>query len=509
MITVATLTAAVKARALALGFDAVAVGAADPPAHGDELRRWVEAGRAGTMAYLERRLEERLDPRRVLPGARSVVCVALNYHQGRIADGSWAPVARYAWGRDYHEVMLPRLQALAALLREAASAESRAYVDTGPVLERELAARAGLGWVGKNTMLLSPSLGSWFFIGVLLTTAELVHDPPLPDRCGSCRACLDACPTGAFAAPRLLDARRCISYLTIEHRGPIEPALAAGMGQWQFGCDLCQSVCPWNRKAPVTREEAFRPAAPYPGAEALLQMDDAALRRRFAGTALLRPRAAGLRRNAAIALRNRQSNRKELTPMVDPARDALVIVDVQNDFCPGGTLAVPHGDGVVEPLNRYAAHVAGAGAAVFASRDWHPARTRHFKAFGGVWPAHCVQGTGGAEFHPALRLPAGTTVISKGMDPDEDAYSCFQGQAPDSRPFAGILAARGIKRLFVGGLATDYCVKATALDALREGFEVVVLEDAIRAVDIQPGDGARALEELKRAGATFAGAEPL
>ncbi|MEK7839434.1 MAG: tRNA epoxyqueuosine(34) reductase QueG, partial [candidate division NC10 bacterium] len=215
MIVTATLAESVKARALALGFDAVAIGPADPPARGDELRRWIEAGRAGTMAYLERRLAERLDPRRLLPGARSVVCVALNYHQGEIADRSWAPVARYAWGRDYHDVMLPRLEGLALLLREAASAESRAYVDTGPVLERELAARAGLGWVGKNTMLLHPSLGSWFFIGVLLTTAELAHDAPLPARCGSCRACLDACPTGAFVAPYVLDARRCISYLTI------------------------------------------------------------------------------------------------------------------------------------------------------------------------------------------------------------------------------------------------------------------------------------------------------
>jgi len=153
-------------------------------------------------------------------------------------------------------------------------------------------------------MLLHPELGSWFFIGVLLTTAELEHDAPLPDRCGSCRACLDACPTQAFAAPYVLDARRCISYLTIEHRGEIAPALADGMGEWQFGCDLCQTACPWNRRAPLTREAAFLPAAPHPGAAAVAAMSDEELRRRFAGTALLRPRAAGLRRNAAIALAN-------------------------------------------------------------------------------------------------------------------------------------------------------------------------------------------------------------
>jgi len=297
-----TLTESVKARALDLGFDRVAVGPASAPEHGDALRRWLEAGHAGTMGYLERRLGERLEPARVLPGARSVVCVALNYYQGEPAlDPSWAPVARYAWGRDYHEVMTPRLVALGAHLAEAGGAVSRGYVDTGPVLERDLAARAGLGWVGKNSMLLHPDLGSWFLIGVLLTTAALDFDEPLPDRCGSCRACLDACPTGAFVAPYVLDARRCISYLTIEHHGPIAPALEGELGPWEFGCDVCQDVCPWNRKPPVTREGAFLPSAPYPGAGGIVAMSDEELRARFAGTALLRSKPAGLRRNATIA----------------------------------------------------------------------------------------------------------------------------------------------------------------------------------------------------------------
>ena len=212
------------------------------------------------MGYLERRVEERLDPARVLPEARSVLCVALNYYQGEAPDPSWRPVARYAWGRDYHDVIGPRLERLAAHLAEAAGARSRGYVDTGPVLERDLAARAGLGWIGKNTMLLHPRLGSWFFIGVLLTTAELAHDQPLADRCGTCRACLDACPTGAFVAPYVLDARRCVSYLTIEHRGDIAPEAHAGMAGWQFGCDICQDVCPWNRKAPSPeRRPSSRP----------------------------------------------------------------------------------------------------------------------------------------------------------------------------------------------------------------------------------------------------------
>ncbi|MGH2669605.1 MAG: nicotinamidase [bacterium] len=189
---------------------------------------------------------------------------------------------------------------------------------------------------------------------------------------------------------------------------------------------------------------------------------------------------------------------------LDPARDALVIVDVQNDFCPGGALAVPDGNRVVPVLNGYAERFARDGAPVFASRDWHPVRTKHFKAYGGVWPPHCVQGTRGAEFHPELRLPAGTEVVSKGMDPETDAYSCFQAETPDGLPFAAALGERGAGRLFVGGLATDYCVKATALDALKEGFEVVVLEDAVAAVDLAAGDGARALADMTRAGALLA-----
>ncbi len=258
------------------------------------------------MAYLERRAAERLDPGRVLPGARSVVAVALNYYQGPGAAARRGRRSRATRGaRDYHDVMRPRLERLARHLDEAAGARSRAYVDTGPVLERDLAARAGLGWIGKNTMLLHPALGSWFFIGVVLTTADLAHDAALPDRCGSCRACLDACPTGAFPAPYVLDARRCISYLTIEHRGDDRRRRSSrSMGPWQFGCDVCQDVCPWNRKAPETREPAFRPQGAYPGAAARSPTwTTRRSGRRFAGTALLRPRPAGLRRNAAIALR--------------------------------------------------------------------------------------------------------------------------------------------------------------------------------------------------------------
>jgi nicotinamidase/pyrazinamidase len=188
---------------------------------------------------------------------------------------------------------------------------------------------------------------------------------------------------------------------------------------------------------------------------------------------------------------------------IDPTRDALVLVDIQNDFCPGGSLAVPGGDQVVPVLNRYVGRFLAAGAPIFASRDWHPARTKHFQADGGVWPPHCVQGTPGAAFHAGLTVPAGAVVVSKGMDPDQDAYSAFQGEDPGGRPLAAALAERGLRRLHVGGLATDYCVKATVLDAMREGFEVLVLADAVRAVDVKPGDGERAIAEMREAGARF------
>lgn len=188
---------------------------------------------------------------------------------------------------------------------------------------------------------------------------------------------------------------------------------------------------------------------------------------------------------------------------INPSTDALVIVDVQNDFCPGGSLAVPDGDKVVPLLNRYIDRFVTLKGPIFASRDWHPAVTKHFKAYGGVWPPHCVQGTKGAEFHAGLKLPGDTVIVSKGMDPDADAYSCFQAEDLNGMPFAAALGEGSVQRLFVGGLATDYCVKATVLDALKEGFRVVVLEDAIRAVDVNPGDGPKALEAMKAAGATL------
>jgi nicotinamidase/pyrazinamidase len=189
---------------------------------------------------------------------------------------------------------------------------------------------------------------------------------------------------------------------------------------------------------------------------------------------------------------------------IDPTRDALVVVDLQNDFCPGGALHVRDGDAIVPVVNRYLDRFAQAGAPLFLTRDWHPPVTRHFQAYGGVWPTHCVQGTSGAAFHPGLAPPDGAVIVSKGMDPEQDAYSAFQAEDPSGRRLPTILKERGISRLYVGGLATDYCVRATVLDALRDGFEVVVLTDAIGAVDLAPGDGARAIDEIRGAGGRLA-----
>ena len=302
-----TLTGAVKKRALELGFDAVAVGPAIPE-HGAAFERWLDTGYGASMAYLQRTRAERVDPRRLLPGTRSAITVALSYHAGdAVGPDDWAPVARYARGRDYHDVIRPRVASLVAFLREAGGPgiESRAAIDTSAVLERDLAARAGLGWFGKNTNLLTEQLGSYFFIGVVLTTADLVFDEAAPDRCGTCTACLDACPTGAFVAPYVLDARRCISYLTIEHRGDLPPEWRSAVSDWIFGCDVCQEVCPWNRKAAPTREPAFAAEEPLGALEALLALDETAFRARFRGTAITRAKRAGLLRNVALALGNR------------------------------------------------------------------------------------------------------------------------------------------------------------------------------------------------------------
>jgi epoxyqueuosine reductase len=305
-LTARALTEGLKALALEVGFDRVAIAPAGRAPHAERFEAWLDAGYAGDMDYLARTRRERADPEALLPGCRAVVTVALAYGP-REDEPSWRAVSRYARGRDYHDLMRPRLRALVDWLGEAggSAVASRAAVDTSAVLERDLAARAGLGWIGKNTNLIAPGAGSYFFIGCVLTTAALLPDRPIADHCGTCTACLDACPTGAFVAPWVLDARRCLAYLTIEHRGDIPDEHKPAMTDWLFGCDVCQEVCPWNRKAPAPREPALAPAAPLPSLQDLLAMDDAAFRARFRGSAMTRARRAGLARNAALLLGNR------------------------------------------------------------------------------------------------------------------------------------------------------------------------------------------------------------
>jgi epoxyqueuosine reductase len=309
----------IRAAARALGFDLVGIAPAEPPPHAEFLEEWLARGYAGEMAWLGRRAAEREDPRRVLAGARSVVAVGLVYDPGEPArppaDGAArGVVARYAGGADYHGVLLARLAGLEReIVRLAPAAKTRRYVDTGPVLERPLAARAGLGWIGKNTLLLSPSLGSYLFLGVVLTDLALEPDAAEPDHCGTCRACLDACPTNAFPEAYVLDASRCLSYTTIELRGAIPEPLRAAQGALVFGCDVCQEVCPWNRRGArrvppdvggMRAELAPRAAWQALRLDALLALDEAAFEAAAEGTVLTRTRRRGLVRNALVAAGN-------------------------------------------------------------------------------------------------------------------------------------------------------------------------------------------------------------
>jgi len=313
----ADLAAAAKAAARALGFDACGITGLETSAAGPALDAWLTAGMQGEMRYLERQAAIRRDPQLAWAEARSAVVVLHNHfqHHTRPATGR-GRIARYALGDDYHDVMRGRLARLAAILTEAAGSGScRVYVDAGPLPERELARRAGLGWVGKNTMLIHPRNGSFTFIGVVLTSLDLDRDEPYDaDRCGSCRRCLDACPTSAFPGPRVLDARRCISYLTIEAKGAVPEALEFRVGDWLFGCDVCQEVCPWNvRFARETAEPRYRarPADQWPTLQEIVRMQEHECEEAFEGTALERAGCTGLARNAKVVLANACRGRLE------------------------------------------------------------------------------------------------------------------------------------------------------------------------------------------------------
>jgi epoxyqueuosine reductase len=314
------MKAALRVRARELGFDDCRVTAADAPESATRFRQWLDEGRQGEMAWLERNAAKRVDPQQVLPGARSIITLAASYHIANCrwlnADWQSGVVARYACYRDYHNPLGQRLKLLSQFVNQLGGAGTRSlwYVDTGPLLERDLAQRAGLGFIGKHTNLISRRLGNWILLSEIITTLELDPDSPERNRCGSCTRCIAACPTEAITGPFRLDARRCISYLTIELRGPIPVELRRAMGNRIFGCDDCLAVCPWNRFAQAGQlmKTHERPDLARPDLRELLALDEAGFKRRFGGTPMLRTGRRGLRRNVCVALGNTGDERAVL-----------------------------------------------------------------------------------------------------------------------------------------------------------------------------------------------------
>jgi epoxyqueuosine reductase len=317
-----TVEAAVRAEAEALGFDAVGFVRLGPvPERAERLRAFLAAGRHGDMDWMETTADRRADPTVLWPNARSAVVVALSYGPARdpmqaLENADRGTISVYAQGKDYHEILKPKLKQLAGTLARLTGGEVKIFVDTAPLMEKPLAALAGLGWQGKHTNLVSRVHGSWLFLGAILTTADLAPDAAEVDHCGSCRRCLDICPTAAFPAPYQLDARRCIAYLTIEHKGQIAREFRTAMGNRVFGCDDCLAVCPWNKFAQAARETrlAARADTDNPPLHELLDLDDAAFRARFAGTPVKRTGRDRFVRNVLVAAGN--SKDRTLAPRV-------------------------------------------------------------------------------------------------------------------------------------------------------------------------------------------------
>ncbi len=323
------------ARAQGIGFDLCRVTQAETPPHADELRAWLQAGAAGEMEWMKRGEEKRCNPALVLRDARSVIVLAMNYWQGNqpeerrsaSAGAALMPpsnsgrIARYAWGDDYHDVMLVKLKELDAFLSEHGGVQ-KCYVDTGPLLERDFAAEAGIGWHGKSTMLVNQKLGTWFFLGEILTSLELPPDPPQPSRCGTCTRCITACPTGAITGAHQLDARRCISYLTIELKGSIPREFRPLIGDRIYGCDTCLDVCPWNRFAAESREASFalRPEIAAMKLRDFLSLDDEQFRTLFRDSPIKRIKRRGFLRNVCVALGN-VGTREDLPRLAEAALD--------------------------------------------------------------------------------------------------------------------------------------------------------------------------------------------
>jgi len=288
-----------------LGFDICRFATADRPKHTGAFRDWLDHGAGGEMTYLSRNAEKRCDPQQVLPGAKSIIVLALNYFQGDRVEENRGRIARYAWGEDYHQVIEKKLGAVDRFLRTSGGVQ-KCYVDTGPILERDHAASAGVGWHGKSTMLLNRELGTWFFLAEILTTLEFAPDRSQPDRCGTCTQCIQACPTGAITAPHRVDARRCISYLTIELKGSIPVELRTLIGDRIYGCDACLDACPWNRFARVSRETAFQMPADIASLRLrdYLGLDEERFRALFRKSPIKRTKRRGLLRNVCVALGN-------------------------------------------------------------------------------------------------------------------------------------------------------------------------------------------------------------
>ena len=289
------------------GFELAGIAPCDPPTDFARYQDWVARGMAGEMRYLtDRRAEMRRDVRNLLPNARSVICVGKLYNTpDPPREEGDARISRYAWGKDYHVTMRAALERMTVRLLQCESFDWRICVDTAPLLERSFARQAGLGWIGKNTCLINEPLGSWFFLGEILTSLDLDPGSPPPDRCGSCTRCIQACPTDALVSSEdgwTLDARRCISYLTIELRGPIPDELRAGVGDHVFGCDICQDVCPWNTRAPITEDPDFA-GTPIP-LESLAELTPEEFQQRFGNTPIARAKYEGLLRNVAVAMSN-------------------------------------------------------------------------------------------------------------------------------------------------------------------------------------------------------------
>ena len=298
----------IKRKAAELGFSLTGITrAGELHPEGDLLGEWLDRGYGATMKWMGTRAQERRDVRALVPEARSVIVTAMNYYTPFVhgTEGTPARISRYAWGEDYHTVIGKRLQQLWVWMQEEFSGvEGKWYVDTGPVMEKAWAQRAGIGWLGKHTNIISRECGSWVFLGVIISSIELEPDTPAVDRCGTCTRCIDACPTAAIVEPYLVDAGRCIPYLTIEHRGPIDPELSGLLDGWLFGCDVCQDVCPWNRKreaASPCAEFAPRDGFLHPDVEEWRKMTPEEFAGRFAGSPVLRAKYAGFSRNLALA----------------------------------------------------------------------------------------------------------------------------------------------------------------------------------------------------------------